>query len=115
MALLFEMADYSLDQLISIPEEKACTSMDRRWAVPSGNSSAKQPVMGAAVPKNLNSKKDITCTLYNPQMSGTDTGNSFTNCLEVLKQNLTSKSNLTGIIAANISKNTALYKMRHMS
>ena len=59
MALLFEIADYSLDQLISIPEEKACTSMDRRWAVPSANSSAKQPVMGAAVPKNLNSKKTL--------------------------------------------------------
>ena len=27
MALLFEIADYSLHQLISIPEEKACTGM----------------------------------------------------------------------------------------
>ena len=27
--------------------------------------------------KNPNSKKGITCTLYNPQVSGTDTDNSF--------------------------------------
>ena len=26
-ALLFEIADYSLHQLFSVPEEKACTSM----------------------------------------------------------------------------------------
>ena len=30
MALLFEIADYSLHQLISVPEEKACTSMAQR-------------------------------------------------------------------------------------
>ena len=30
MALLFEIADYSLHQLTSVPEEKACTSMARR-------------------------------------------------------------------------------------
>ena len=41
MALLFEIADYSLHQLTSISEEKACTSMARRWGAPSENSSAK--------------------------------------------------------------------------
>ena len=35
MALFFEIADYSWHQLISIPEEKACTSMARKWGVPS--------------------------------------------------------------------------------
>ena len=30
MALLFEIADYSLHQLISIPEENLCTSIARR-------------------------------------------------------------------------------------
>ena len=55
-----------------------------------------------AVRKNSNSKKFITCTLYNPRVSGTDTDNSFTNRLEILKQHFTSKSNLTGIVAANL-------------
>ena len=101
MALLFEIAEYSLHQLISIPEEKACTCMARRWGVPSANSSAKQPIMGTAIRKNPNSKKGITCTLYNPRVSGTDTDNNFTNRLEVLKQHFFSKSNMTGIAAAN--------------
>ena len=42
MALLFEIVDYSLRQLISIPEEKTCTNMARRWGLPSVNSSANQ-------------------------------------------------------------------------
>ena len=102
MTLLFGIANYSLHQLISIPEEKACTSMARRWCVPSANSSAKQPIMDTAIRKNPNSKKGIAYTLYNPPVSGTDTDNSFTNRLEVLKQHFTSKSNLTGILAANL-------------
>ena len=66
MALLFEIDDYSLHQLISIPEEKTCTSMTRWWGVPSANSTAKQPIMDTTIRKNPNSKKGITCTLYNP-------------------------------------------------
>ena len=58
--------------------------------------------METIVRKNHNSKKSITCTLYNPQVSGTDTDNNFTNRLEVLKQHfISNKSNLTGIAAAN--------------
>ena len=56
MALLFEIADHSLHQLISIPEEKACTSMARRWGLPSANSSAKQPIMDIDIRKNSDSK-----------------------------------------------------------
>ena len=73
VALLFEIADYNLHQVISIPEKKACTSMARRWSIPSANSSAKQPIMETTIRKNPNSKKGITCTLYNSRMSGTDT------------------------------------------
>ena len=73
----------------------------KKWGVPSANSSAKQPIMDTTIRKKPNSKKGITCTLYNPRVSGTDTDNSFTNRLEVLKQHFTSKSNLTGIAAAN--------------
>ena len=37
--------------------------------------------MDTAIRKNPNSKRGITCTLYNPRVSDTD--NSFTNRLEV--------------------------------
>ena len=63
MALLFEIADYSLHQLISIPEENLCTSIARRWGLLSANPFAKQPIMDTAIRKNSNSKKGITCTL----------------------------------------------------
>ena len=49
MPLLFETANYSLHQLISVPEEKACTSMAPRWDVPSAILSAKQPIMDTTV------------------------------------------------------------------
>ena len=113
LTLLFEIADYSLHQLISIPEEKACTSMARRWCVPSENSSAKQPIMDTAIRKNPNSKKGTTCTLYNPRVSGSDTDNSFTNRLEVLKH-FTSKTNLAGIVPANLpQRNCSVYSETH--
>ena len=51
--------------------------MARRWDAPSANSSAKQLIRDAAIRKNSNSKKGITCTLYNPQLSGTDTDKKF--------------------------------------
>ena len=34
MALLLELADYSLSQFKSVPEEFACTSWLRQWGVP---------------------------------------------------------------------------------
>ena len=34
MALLFEIADYSLHQLKTVPDEVACTSKKRQWGVP---------------------------------------------------------------------------------
>ena len=114
MALLFEIADYSLHQLISIPEEKAYTSMARRWDLPSANSTAKQPVIDTALRKNPNLKKGITCTLYNPRVSGTDTDSSFTNCLKVLKQHFIYNSNLTKIVVANPpQRNCSVYNETH--
>ena len=35
MALLFELADYSLSELKTVPVEIACTSKSRQWDVPS--------------------------------------------------------------------------------
>ena len=88
--------------------------MARRWGLPSTNSSAKQPIIYTAIRKNPNSKKGITCTLYNPRVSGTDTDNSFKNRLEVLKQYFTSKSNLTRIAAANPpQRNCSVYNKTH--
>ena len=48
-------------------------------------------------------------------MSGTDTDNNLTNCLEVLKQHfISNKSNLTGIAAANPPQgNCSVYNETH--
>ena len=52
--------------------------------------------------------------MYNPQVSGRDTDNSFTKRVEVLKQYFTSKSNLTGIVAANSPQwNCSVYNETH--
>ena len=85
MALLFEIADYSLHQLISVPKEKACSSMAGRWDVPLATSITKQAIMDSTIRKNPNSTKGTTCPLYNPRVSGTVADNSFTNHLLVLK------------------------------
>ena len=88
--------------------------MARRLGAPSSYSSAKQPIMDTIIRKNHNSKKGITYTMYNPGGSGIDTDNSFTNCLEVLKEHYTSKSNLTGIVAANPpQRNCSVYNEKH--
>ena len=63
MVLLFEIPDYSLYQLILIPEEKACTSMAQMRGAPAAISNAKQPIMVITIRKIPNSKKDISCTL----------------------------------------------------
>ena len=34
MALLYEIAEYSLNQLTEVPREKACTTVLRKWGVP---------------------------------------------------------------------------------
>ena len=101
MALLFEIAGYSLHQLILGPEEKVYTSMARSWGAPSANPTAKEWIMDITIRKNPNSMNSITFTLYNLRMSGNDTDNSFTTCPDVLKQHFTSKNNLTGIVSAN--------------
>ena len=34
MALLYENAEYSLNQLTEVPQEKACTIVLKKWGVP---------------------------------------------------------------------------------
>ena len=65
MALLLELADYSLSQFKFVPEEIACTSRLRQWGVP-GETMQKAPVMETTVQKQPSSK-GITSTLYDPR------------------------------------------------
>ena len=65
MALLFEVADYSLNQLKSVPEEISVTSRLRQWGVP-GEVHLKSPVMATTVYKNVG-KRGISSTLYDPR------------------------------------------------
>ena len=46
MALLFELADYSLNQLETVPEEIACTSKSRQWGIPGQSAVTKEPWQG---------------------------------------------------------------------
>lgn len=65
MALLLELADYSSNQLKTVPEEVACTSRGRQWGVP-GETSVKAAVMDTTVQKST-SKRGISLTLYDPR------------------------------------------------
>ena len=70
MALLLELADYSLAQLTTVPEEIACTSRLRQWGVPGEKSTPKSPIMETVV-KKLPTKKGISTTLYDPRKKQT--------------------------------------------
>lgn len=65
MALLFELADYSLNQLKHIPEEISCTSRIRQWGIP-GEMCIKAPVMSTTIQKD-SSKRGISSTLFSPR------------------------------------------------
>ena len=56
MALLLELADYSLNQFTTVPEEISCTSRLRQWGVPGGNSRPKSRVMQTIVKKHVSKK-----------------------------------------------------------
>ena len=66
MALLLELADYSLSELKYIPEEIACTSRLRQWGIPGVISISKAPVMETTIQKSI-SNKGISSTLYDPR------------------------------------------------
>lgn len=65
MALLFELADYSLNQLKHIPDEISCTSRLRQWGIP-GETCIKAPVMKTTIQKEP-SKRGISSTLFSPR------------------------------------------------
>ena len=68
MALLFELADNSLNQLIIVPEEIACTSKTRQWGIPEENGATKDPAMTKTV-KKLGDKRGISCTVYDARLN----------------------------------------------
>ena len=68
MALLFELADYSLHQLKVVPDEVACTSKLRQWGVPSEKFKYPKPVMNTSIQKQGKSKS-VSCTVYDPRIN----------------------------------------------
>ena len=68
MALLLEIADYSLNELKVVPQEVSCTSKSCQWGIPSINQKSKEPVMNTNI-QNVGSKKVINSTLYDPRIN----------------------------------------------
>ena len=66
MALLFEIADYSLYEMDAVPEEKSCTSRARNWGIPGEKDFPKEPIMSTTVQRQL-SRRGINPTLYDPR------------------------------------------------
>ena len=62
MALLLELADYSLGGLKKVPEEKTCTNVTRQWGIPSKNL-PKVPVMSTTIKKQA-VKQGISSMIY---------------------------------------------------
>ena len=67
IALLLELADYSLRGLKKVPEEKACTSVARQWGIPGNKDLPKAPVMSTTIKKQAD-KQGISSTLYDPRI-----------------------------------------------
>ena len=66
MGLLFEIADYSLRQLIKVPEDISCTSRFRQWGAPDEKYTPKSPIIQNVV-KKLPTKRGTSSTLYDPR------------------------------------------------
>ena len=93
MALLFELADYCLNRLKTVPEEIACTSKIRQWGIPGENSSHKEAVMKKTVQKQV-SKRGISCTLYDPRI--TDSSKDLPTKMQKMEEALRSKDTRIG-------------------
>ena len=91
MALLLELADYSLSQFKYVSEEIACTSRLRQWGVP-GETTQKAPVMETNVQKEPNSK-GITSTPYDARKIDERAINWEK--INLLKERLTERNNKT--------------------
>ena len=68
MALLYELADYSLQSLIKVPSERACTSQLRKWGIPGDKESKKEPLMKTSI-VTQDHKRGIQPTLYEARLN----------------------------------------------
>ena len=67
MALLLDLADYSLRGLKKVPQEKTCTSVARQWGIPGNKDLPKPPVMSNTTKKEAE-KQGISSILYDPRI-----------------------------------------------
>ena len=68
MALLYEIAEYSLNQPTEVPQKKACTSALRKWGVPGNKEVVKETVMRTTLTSS-DHKKGIPTTLYDARLN----------------------------------------------
>ena len=59
IALLYEIAEYSLNQLTEVPQEKACTSVLRKWGVPGNKEVVKESVMRTTLISSNQTKVEL--------------------------------------------------------
>ena len=89
MALLFELADYSLQGLQVVPTEISCTSKKRQWGVPTDKQKYPLPIMSTKVFGEKN--KGVACTLYDPRRHSSKSGEGISERTKRLKEALKSK------------------------
>ena len=68
MALLPDLAEYSLYELTEVPSEVAGTRKARKWGIPDEKDFPKEPILSTTIQRNLASR-GIKSTLYNPCLS----------------------------------------------
>ena len=72
VALMLELADYSLMGKKTVPEESSPTSGARKWGIPGPSGSTKfikEPVMNYGIHSSgAGDKRGIRCTLYDPRL-----------------------------------------------
>ena len=68
MTLLYEIAEYSFNQLSEVPQEKACTGVLRKWGVPGNKEVSKESVMRITLISS-DQKKGIPPTLYDARLN----------------------------------------------
>ena len=68
MALLLELADYSIKGFKAVPTEVTCTSTARQWGIPGDKELPKAPVMNTII-KTTTNEIGINSTLYDPRIN----------------------------------------------
>ena len=63
MTLLFELADYTLNELDCVPEQISYTSKNRQWGIPSDAQTFRNPIIKSPI-RSDSDKKVFSSTLY---------------------------------------------------